>query len=156
MSLMFPLSGKQKTIWSLRWKGNSPSEIASELGTSRQYVHQVLLAAESKVSRTLLEVAQGANLQIKKVDPKNGVLLAYDPILKSNSVITYTNKNGIRIWHWYDRIEDIKDQSYADEVRNYLLNEADERGIKLTEEERNLHPARLARLVFGKLIQGLG
>src|SRR5712692_5612448 len=85
MSLMFPLSGKQKTIWSLRWKGNSPSEIASELGTSRQYVHQVLLAAESKVSRTLLEVAQGANLQIKKVDPRNGVLLAYDPILKSNS-----------------------------------------------------------------------
>jgi transcriptional regulator len=152
---MFPLSVKQKTIWGLRWKGSSAGEIANELGTSRQYVHQVLIAAESKVSRTLMDVAQSASLQIKKIDPKNGVLLAYDPILKSNSVITYTNKNGIRIWHWFDRIEDIKDQSYADEVRSYLLNEADERRIKLTGEERNLHPARLARLIFGRLIQEL-
>ena len=154
-SLMFPLSSKQRTVWGLRWKGRSPPEIADELGTSRQYVHQVLLAAESKISRTLIDVAQSASLQIKKIDPRNGVLLAYDSLIGSNSVITYTNKNGVRIWNWYDRIEDIKDQSYVAEVRNYLLNEADERGIRLTEEDRNLHPAKLARLIFGKLIPGL-
>ena len=155
MSLTFPLSGKQRTVWGLMWRGLSPAEIAENLGTSRQYVHQVLLAAESKISRTLMDMAQSANLQIKRIDSKSGILLAYDPALSSNVVITYTNKNGVRIWHWYEKIQDIKDLSYINEVRAYLLNEAEERGIKLTSDQKTMHPAKLAHLIFSRLISGL-
>lgn len=155
MSLASPLSPKQRAIWGLMRTGLSPREIAERLKASRQYVHQVAHVAEAKISRTLMEVAQSANLQVKVVDSKNGVLLAYDPALTSNVVITYTNKNRVRIWHWYERIKDIKDKKYINEVRGYLLNEAEERNIKLTPGEKKMHPARLARLIFSKLIPGL-
>ena len=155
MSLTFPLSEKQRSIWGLMWRGLSPAEISEKLGTSRQYVHQVLLTAESKISRTLMDVAQSASLQIKRIDSKNGILLAYDPALSSNVIITYTNKNGVRIWHWYEKIEDIKDVSYINEVRAYLFNEAEERGIKLTIDEKRMHPAELAHVIFSKLISGV-
>ena len=135
--------------------GLSPLQIAEKLRTSRQYVHQVTLAAEAKIGKTLMEVAQASHLQVKRMDGSNGVLLAFDPALRSDVIITYTNRNGVRIWHWYDRIEDIKDQSYVEEVREYLLNETLERGIKLTSEEMRLHPAKLAQLIFSRLIPGL-
>jgi hypothetical protein len=71
-------------------------------------------------------------------------------------VITYTNKNGVRIWHWYERVDEIKDVSYMEEVREYLLNEVEERNLKLSAEEKRLHPAKLAQLVFGRLLPELG
>ena len=135
--------------------GLSAKQIGERLKTSRQYIHQVATLADAKVSEALLSVARSANIQVKMVDARSGVLLGYDPTLASKTLVTYTKKYGVRIWHWYERIEDIKDPSYIDEVRAYLLNEADERGITLTEEEKRAHPAELARVVFERLIAGL-
>ena len=135
--------------------GLSAKEIAAKLKTSRQYVHQVANLADAKVTEALLSVARSSNLQVRTVDARNGVLLGYDPVLSSKTLVTYTKKYGVRIWHWYERIEDIKDSSYIDEVKEYLLNEAKERGITLSPNEEKMHPAKLARLVFERLIAGL-
>jgi hypothetical protein len=156
MSLSSPLSVKQQAVWGMLRRGLSPGQVADELQSSRQYVHQVAVVAEAKIAKTLMEVAQSAHWQVRRMDATNGVLLAYDPALRSNIVITYTNKNGVRIWHWYERVDEIKDLSYMEEVREYLLNEVEERNLKLSAEEKRLHPAKLAQLVFSRLLPELG
>ncbi len=155
MSIYSPLSSKQRIIWDLIRSGLSAKEIANNLKTSRQYVHQVATLADAKVSEALLSVARSANLQVKMVDARSGVLLGYDPVLSSKTLVTYTKKYGVRIWHWYKRIEDIKDPSYMEEVREYLLNEVKERGMTLSPEEKKMHAAKLAQIVFERLIEGL-
>ena len=57
-NLSSPLSQKQKTIWSLVSKGLPVVVIADRLKTTRQFVNQTKLAAEAKLSTTLLDVAQ--------------------------------------------------------------------------------------------------
>jgi hypothetical protein len=152
---MPPLTPKQRAIWGMLRLGLSANDIAERLESSRQYVHQVSLIAEAKISKTLLAVAQTAQLQIRRMDAPNGILLAYDPARQAQVIITYTTKNGVRIWDWHSRIEDIQDVSHMAEVRAYLLNEAEERGLPLTAKEKELHPAKLAQLIFSRLVPGL-
>lgn len=111
--------------------------------------------AEAKITKTLLGVAQSSNLQVKRMAGALGILLAYDPARRENVVVTYTNKNGVRVWHWYEHPETVKDRAFLEEVRAYLLNEAEERGIKLTSEETRLHPGELAQLLFSRLLPGV-
>jgi DNA-binding NarL/FixJ family response regulator len=72
--LASPLSQKQKTVWSLVSKGFSVSAIADKLSTTRQYINQTRLAAEARLSTTLLDVAQANDLQVTKLYPKKGLL----------------------------------------------------------------------------------
>jgi DNA-binding NarL/FixJ family response regulator len=66
-TLASPLSQKQKTIWSLLNKGLSIVAIAEKLNATRQFVNQTKLAAEARLSTTLLDVAQANDLQITKL-----------------------------------------------------------------------------------------
>jgi len=84
-SVSSPLSQSQKAIWSLIAKGFSVSNIADKLSRTRQYVNQTKIAAETKLTTTLLDVAQANDLQITKLYPKEGVLLGYHPALKTQS-----------------------------------------------------------------------
>ena len=81
------ISQKQKTVWSLISKGLSAAAIADKLKTTRQFVNQTKLAAEAKLSTTLLDVAQANDLQVTKLYPKEGILIGYHPAL-----ITYPMK----------------------------------------------------------------
>ena len=78
-TLASPLSQKQKTIWSLLNKGLSIVTIAEKLHATRQFVNQTKLAAEARLSTTLLDVAQANDLQITKLYPQQGILLGYHP-----------------------------------------------------------------------------
>jgi hypothetical protein len=120
--------------------------------TSRQYVHQTLKIAEVKVSKTLLDVAHSNFLDIKVLQPERGILLGYNRFLRRNVIVTYTVNYGIRVWYWYDNPEAVKDEKLLEEAKRYLLNEAEERGVDLTADERSAHPAKLARTLFGKLL----
>src|SRR5208283_1419717 len=132
-SIASPLSQKQKTIWSLKSKGFSVSEIAKTLKTTRQYVNQTRLTAEAKLSSSLLEVAQ---LNDRK------------------AIVTYTSSYGLKVWYWYDKPEGINDQSFLKQTKMYLLELAKERGIEITDTE-NMHPAKLADIIFSKIIPEL-
>ncbi len=148
------MSAKQSVAWALFQHGLSQVEITRKLKTTRQYVNQTLRLSETKIARSLLDTARLSGLEVKKAHPEKGILLGYHPVLKRNVIVTYTTRNGLRVWYWYDRPEEVKDEKLLAEAREYLLNEAKERGIDLGNDERKLHPAKLARRIFTELISG--
>ena len=153
-NLSSPLSQKQKTIWSLVSKGQPVAAIAERLKTTRQFVNQTKLAAEAKLSTTLLDVAQANHIHVTKLHPKEGILLGFHPGLKQRAIITYSMKHGIKVWYWYDNPEDVTDQEFLTQTRSYLLDIADERGVEV-KHAKTMHPARLAHLLFSELIPEL-
>ncbi len=155
MSLSSPLAPRQEFVWSLRRKGFEPVEIARELKTSRQFVHQTLHAADAKVSRLLREAAQANRIEMRVLDVKNGVLAGYHRGLGKQVVISYSAKHGVQVWYWYEKPTACADCELTQQCREYLLDEAEERGMPLTAEEKGLAPAQIARVVFSRLIPGL-
>jgi hypothetical protein len=153
-SLSSPLSQKQKTVWSLTSKGFSVSAIADKLSTTRQYVNQTRLTAEAKLSTTLLEVARANDLQVTRLYPKEAILLGYHPALKRKVIVTYTTSHGIKVWYWHDNPEEVTNEDFLNQTREYLLDIAKERGIEIQYAEK-LHPAKLAHFLFCKLIPEL-
>jgi DNA-binding CsgD family transcriptional regulator len=149
-SLSSPLSRKQKAVWSLISRGLSVASIADKLRTTRQFVNQTKLAAEAKLSTTLLEVAQANDLQVTRLYPKQAVLLGYHPALKRKAIVTYSTRHGIKVWYWHDNPEEVTNQEFLRQTRQYLLDIAQERGIQL--EDTEIHPAKLAHTIFSKLI----
>jgi hypothetical protein len=153
-SVSSPLSQSQKTVWSLISKGLSVSNIADKLKTTRQYVNQTRLTAEAKLAATLLEVAQVNDLQVTKLYPKKAILLGYHPALKRKAIITYTASHGLKVWFWHDNPEEVTDQAFLNQTRQYLMDTAKERGIEIEDAEK-IHPAKLAHKIFCQLIPEL-
>ena len=150
-TLSSPLSRKQKTIWSLIRKGLSVSAIAAKLRTTRQYVNQTRLTAEAKLSTTLLDVARANDLQVTRLYPKEAILLGYHPGLKRKAIVTYSTSHGIKVWYWHDNPEEVTNQEFLRQTREYLLDLARERGIQV-EGAADMHPAKLASIIFKKLV----
>jgi hypothetical protein len=153
-TLASPLSQKQKTVWSLISKGLSIVTIAEKLNTTRQFVNQTKLAAEARLSATLLDVAQANDLQVTKLYPQQGILLGYHPALNRKAILTYSTNYGIKVWYWHDHPEEITNQEFLKQTRTYLLDIAKERGVAIKEAEK-MHPAKLAHLIFSELIPEL-
>jgi hypothetical protein len=149
-----PLSQSQKAIWSLISKGFSVANISVKLKTTRQYVNQTRLAAEAKLATTLLDVAQVNDLQVTKLYPKQAVLLGYHPGLKRKAIITYTTSHGLKVWYWHDNPQEVTDQKFLNQTRQFLIDIAKERGITI-ENATNIHPAKLAHMIFTQLIPEL-
>jgi len=148
-TLSSPLSAKQKTIWSLILKGSSVSSVAEKLKTTRQYVNQTRLTAEAKLSTSLLEVARVNNLQVLHMHPKQGLLVGFHPALQKKAIVTYSSKHGMKIWYWHDNPEEVTNQEFLRQTKQYLLDIAAERDIKV--ENPQIHPAKLAHEIFSQL-----
>jgi hypothetical protein len=152
--LSSPLSQKQTLIWALIQKGQSVTGIAQKLKTTRQFVNQTKLAAEARLSSTLLDVAQANHIHVVKMYLDEGILLGYHPGLNRRAIITYSTKNGIKVWYWFDNPEEVTDQEFLRQTRAYILEFAGERGMKI-EDANQMHPSKLAHLVFSKVIPEL-
>jgi hypothetical protein len=153
-SVSSPLSKSQRAIWLLLVKGLSVSNIADKLKTTRQYVNQTRLTAEAKLSNTLMEVAQVNDLQVTKLYSKQAILLGYHPALKRKAIITYTTNHGLKIWYWHDNPQEVTDQTFLNQTRQYLLDIAKERDVEI-ENATNIHPAKLAHMIFSQIIPEL-
>jgi hypothetical protein len=153
-SVSSPLSQSQKDIWALISIGLSVTKIADKLKTTRQYVNQTRLITEAKLSTTLLDVAQVNDLQVTKLIPKQAILLGYHPALKKKAIITYTTSHGLKVWYWHDTPEEVTDQAFLNQTRQYLIDIAKERGIEI-EGASEIHPAKLAHMIFLQLIPEL-
>ena len=154
-TLASPLTQKQKLVWSLISRGLSAATIADKLNTTRQFVNQTKLATEAKLSITLLDVAQANDLQITKLYPHEGILLAYHPALKRKAILTYSINYGIKVWYWHDNPEqEITNEEFLKQIRTYLLDLAKERGIEIDGSEK-IHPTKLAHVIFCQLIPEL-
>jgi DNA-binding CsgD family transcriptional regulator len=154
-NLASPLSQTQKTVWSMITKGLSTAIIADKLSTTRQFVNQTRLAAEAKLSTTLLDVAQANDLQVTKLYPQQGLLLGYHPALNRKAILTYSTNYGIKVWYWHNNAEEITNQEFLRQTRLYLLDVAKERGIEIEDAEK-IHPAKLASIIFSKLMPDAG
>src|SRR4030065_2052346 len=140
-SLSSPLSQKQRTVWSLISKGFSVSARAEKPSTTRQYVNQTRLTAEAKLSTTLLEVAQANDLQVTRLYPKKAMLLGYHPALKRKAIVTYSTNHGIKVWYWHDNPEEVTNEEFLRQTREYLLGIARERGAEIR-EGKTIHPPK--------------
>ena len=152
--LTAPLSEKQSTVWSLMSKGQSAASIAERLKTTRQFVNQTKLAAEARLSTTMLDVAQANHIHVTKLNPKEGILLGFHPGLEKRAIVTYSTTHGIKVWYWYDNPEEVTNEEFLKQTRTYLLDIAKERGIEIRDAE-GMHPAKLAHRVFMELIPEL-
>jgi hypothetical protein len=153
-SLSAPLSQSQKDIWQLISTGLSVTKIAQKLKTTRQYVNQTRLTAQTKLSTTLLEVASVNDLQVTNLYPQQAILLGYHPALKRKAIITYTTSHGIKVWYWHDNPQEVTDTAFLNQTRQYLMEIAKERGIQIADAD-SIHPAKLAHMIFTKLIPEL-
>jgi DNA-binding CsgD family transcriptional regulator len=152
--LASPLSEKQKIVWSLLGAGLSAATVASKLGSTRQFVNQTKLAAEAKLSASLLDAAQANHLQTIRLDSKKGILLGYHPGIDRKAVVTYSIRYGIKVWYWYDNPEAVTDKEFLGQTRRYLLELAKERHIN-TSGLKSVHPGKLAQFVFSDLVPEL-
>jgi DNA-binding CsgD family transcriptional regulator len=153
-TLAAPLTQKQKIVWSLLNKGLSTTAIADKLKTTRQFVNQTKLSAEAKLSTTLLDVAQANDLQVTKLYPKNGILLAYHPALKHKAILAYNTNHGIKVWYWHNNPEEVTDPTFLNQTRQYLIDIIKEKEMEIENAEK-IHPAKLAHQIFSKLIPEL-
>jgi hypothetical protein len=144
------ISPRQREIWGLRRNGKTESEISRELSISRQSVHIMLNAAEGKVHQALEEAARVNRLQVKQFDVGRGILTGYSPEFSHKVVVTYSPRNGVRLWYSHD--EDCKQCKLDSEWVRIIMGEAEERGIKLTAKESRLPAPKLAKLVFERIL----
>jgi hypothetical protein len=147
------LTGRQSEIWGLARSGFSEVEISKKLEISRQATHIMLHAARSKIVEALTSTAQATRIQMRHMDVEKGILLGYSPELNHKVVITYSPKNGVRIWYAHEKgCEQCNfDKSWV----SLILDEAEERGVKLSRAELQLPPPQLAKTIFQKMLPGV-
>jgi hypothetical protein len=148
-SFQFPLSNKQKKIWSKIASGMPVNKLAEELNTTRQYVNQTYLVAEGKLSNVLMEFAKASDLYVISIYPRHAILLAYHPILRRKAIITYSTIHGVKLWFWHEELDENVNPELLQQTKQFLLDLAIEHGLTVT--DMKIHPAKLAQEVFCRL-----
>jgi transcriptional regulator len=144
------LTPKQKIIWDLKNKGSIEANIARKLNVTRQTVHKVLNVAYDKVSEALLETANLNKIKVKKFDPAKGILLGYSTEFKTQTLVTFSAKNGVQIWYKHEG--NCKTCDRLQSCKKILLTEMEERNIQPPENLDSTLPSKLAELLFSKVI----
>jgi hypothetical protein len=152
MKGLMELTSNQRTILDLVSEGLSFSDVARKLSVTKQHIQQTYRLATSLVLSGLIDVARVNQVEVRKVDPSRGVLWGYSPWLGSQVFVTFTPKRGVRVWNWIERPDEVRDRALLEDAKNYLLELADRNGLALTSQEKMLHAAKLAQLVFSRLV----
>ena len=142
------LTPKQVSIWSLRRKGVPQAEIARRFNIRRQGVNHSILSIDSKVAKALVEAARVNKLDIRKIDSKNGILEAYSPAHKIPAIVSFSESNGVQVWYLYEGKCSTCNRNQA--CTQMLRAEAEERGIKLANQDEKLPPTLLAKRIFSQ------
>ena len=137
----------------MRRDGSSLAEIARQLGVTKQAVSKAVKSIDDKVAQTLEATAKAAKIEVRHLDPKKGVLLGYSHETDDRVIVTFSARHGAHIWHHHGN--GCEGCQLHGACKAVILDEAEERGVALTEEERAKSPAEIARLVFSKVIPGL-
>ena len=147
------LTDRQLEIWTLRLKGLSKAEIGRTLGITRQAVYDAEGIMLEKVERALIHTAESNMIEPRYVDSAKGILLGYSPANQQKVIITFSARNGVQTWHHEQ--PDCGSCGWVDGCRRRLMDEAEERDVRLSSEERELPPSKLAHAIFSKIIPGL-
>ena len=147
------LTNRQLEIWRHLSKKTTKAEIGRHLGITRQAVHYAEEAIIPKVENTLRHVAHANMLEIKYIDAAKGVLLGYSPSTKNNVIVTFSAINGVQTWHYEQH--DCGLCEWVERCKTRLIEEANERDVKLSNELRGLPPSKLALHIFSHIIPEL-
>lgn len=140
------LTTRETSIWDLRRRSNSQSEIGRLLGISRQAAHKSLSQIDEKVEQAFREAAKTNILEIKSINLVDGIMESYSPIHKLPVFVSFSRINGLRVWYMHEG--NCGSCGYESECRNFLEREAEERDIKLSGVEKESPPTQLALKVF--------
>ena len=147
------MTTRQLEIRSLLLKGFSKAEIGRKLGITRQAVYDAEGVMLKKVESALRHAAEANMIEVRYIDPGKGVLLGFSPAARNQVIVTFSNTNGVQTWHYEE--PDCGECRWQERCRLRLLMEAEERGIQVSEEERELPPSLLAHVIFSRVIPGL-
>jgi hypothetical protein len=147
------LTDRQLEIWRLRFKGLSKAEVGRRLGITRQAVYDAEKYTLEKVESALRHVADASRIEVHYLDPSKGVLLGFDPSTSNKVIVTFSARNGVQTWHYEQ--PNCGECQWEESCKRRLVDEAEERGIRLLAEERELPPSKLAHAIFSKIIPGL-
>jgi hypothetical protein len=147
------MTDRQLEMWGLLLKGLSKAEVGRTLGVTRQAVYDAGLIMIEKVEQALMHTAESNMVETQYIDISKGVLLGYSPATKNKVIITFSPRNGVQTWHYQQ--PECAQCTLVERCRSRLIQEANERGISLTGEEKALVPAKLAQTIFSETIPGL-
>ena len=147
------LTTRQLDIWDMNRKGEPRSRISERFGFTRQAVYDALKISMEKVENALRHTAEASSIEIIKVDPKNGILLGRMPIDSNKVIITFSRKHGVQTLHFEE--PDCDRCRYTKRCTERLVDEAMERDVEISDEQKRLPPSRLAHIIFSKLIPEL-
>jgi hypothetical protein len=147
------MTDRQLEMWGLLLKGLSKAEVGRTLGVTRQAVYDAGLIMIEKVEQALMHTAESNMVETQYIDISKGVLLGYSPATKNKVIITFSPRNGVQTWHYQQ--PECAQCTLVERCRSRLIQEANERGISLTGEEKALVPAKLAHTIFSEIIPGL-
>lgn len=74
-------------------------EIAQEYNITKQAVGKALQAADSKILKTLIEMARANQIEIRHIDEEKGLLLGRSLQLQKKAVIFLSKTHGIQVWY---------------------------------------------------------
>ena len=144
---------RQLLIWRLRSTGVSKAEIGRRLGITRQSVYDAEKVVLGKVDEALRKFADSSRVDVEYLDVTRGVLLGTQAAAKQKVIITLSSKNGVQTWHYQQ--PECGACQYSQRCRRLLLDEAEERGIEISAEDKKLPPSKLAHTIFSSMIPEL-
>jgi len=147
------MTDRQLEIWGLRFRGLSKAEVGRLLGITRQAVYDAENVTLKKVESALLHMAEASRIEVRYVDPTRGILHGFNPATENRVIVTFSTRNGVQTWHYEQ--PDCGSCTWVESCKRRLLDEAEERDIRLSAEERTLSPSKLAHAIFSKIIPGL-
>lgn len=147
------MTDKQLTVWTLLLKDLSKAEVGRRLGVTRQAIYEAENVIMSKVEQALTHTAEAGMIETRYLDPRKGILLGLNPSTGRRVIITFSTRNGVQTWHYEE--PECDSCKWVERCRGRLLDEAEERDVRLSAKERGLPPSRLAHLIFSKVIPGL-
>jgi len=144
------LTPRETSVWDLRRRKNSQSEIGRLMGFSRQASHHTLELIDVKVEKAFEEAASTNGLEVKRMNLVDGIMEAYSPVYKVPVFVSLSRANGLRVWYLHEG--ECGTCQHEKGCRSFLEKEAAERGIELNTNDLNQMPTQLALMVFGRYL----
>ncbi|KYK28851.1 MAG: hypothetical protein HXS48_13460 [Theionarchaea archaeon] len=138
---MYPTQ-RQFEFWLKRREGKKNIEIAREYNISKQAVGKALQAADKKILKILIEMAQANRIEIRHIDEEKGLLYGRSSQLKKNAAIFLSKAHGIQVW--YEHTGDCTRCEHIKKCTEVLSELAGELGISMTIE----NPSKDAEKIF--------
>lgn len=145
------LTGRQLHAWDMMRNGLSQSEIARRLNITRQAVNQMVQTIPDKVAAALSDASRLNRVEPRLIDSSKGILVGWSKEFQTEAVITLNPKVGLRVWYQHN-LGKCKICPDKRQCKSMLLENAEELGIPVTRQEKDLDPSKLSSLIFSRVL----